>query len=336
MRYFCILMMLALSSCRMATVDDACDILEFSVQDCIYIDLKDVQEVELDELVVIGTIKDAHIIDSNFFIHSSTGLHRFDVHTGNLKASYSRKGPGPEEYVSLWSYNLTEKYVQLYDMNRKRILEYDYDGNFYQSKELPSTYSDKPFQSFVGLGNHYLGKRVYGGLDEPELALYDNEFRYIRDVLPDLTLRSGLMLHPPFTLNHEGKVLYCRYFSNCVYEIGLADPVLKYYIDFGNDSFNAEIDLKDEYEIIDRINDSRKKYAVNFSNFQEDVRFISFSYIYDASKRLAVYDKYKGSSYSLLFVSEDEVTDHMIRSDHDIYVLTQSGEGATRLFRYRI
>lgn len=36
---------------------------------------------------------------------------------------------------------------------------------------------------------------------------------------PEVTLRSGLMLHPPFSIDHTGCILYCRYFSNDIYEI---------------------------------------------------------------------------------------------------------------------
>ena len=326
-----VIFLLIITSCSDSAADDKYDIIEFDICDSIYVKLNDVPGIVLDKQVVIGTIKDVKIIDSILFIHSSTGLHSFDL-SGNLRTSYSRKGRGSEEYSMLWTYNLMDDVVQLYDMNRKMILEYDFDGNFIQSITLPGLASDNPFQVFVSLGEGYLGKRVYGGYEVPELALYDKEFRYIRDLSVDLFLRSGLMLHNPFTLNYRNNILFCRYFSNEVYEISPTGIDLRYKIDFGKHSFREESNLIDEYEIIERINSSRKKYAVNFSEFQEDERFLSFCYIYDASKRIAIFDRKENLSYSFTFFSDDEITEYILRYENNIYIITQNDVGETKLY----
>lgn len=333
--YLYISVSFAVCSCIGTGVNSNEDVLEFDIRDSVHVSLDDLHEVVLDDSVMIGMIKDVQIVDSMLFVHSSEGLHRFDL-SGNLMASFSRRGMGPKEYSSLWSYNLLSDVVQLYDMNRKTILEFDFDGNYLRSVNLSALSSDKPFQAFVCLGDGYLGKRIYGGGDEPELAYYDKDFNYLADASLALTLRSGLMLHHPFTLNHKGNVLYCRYFSNDVYEISPYDAALRCRIDFGKNSFKRGDNLKDEYEIIDEINNSSKRYAVNFSKFQEDEQYMSFCYIFNATQRIAIYDIQEELTFSISFVSDEEITEYILRCGKNIYVLTQNPDKETKLYCYCI
>lgn len=327
---------LVLCGCANQNPNSTAVTLEFDVENYKVIDLNKCHSVCLDNEIAIGMVKSIQIVDSNLFVHSSAGLHLFNLNTGELKISYSRKGRGEDEYISLWSYSITDTIVQLYDMNRKRILEYSIAGKFIQAIDIPSTYSDNPFQAFIPIGDKYLGKRVYGGAsDIPELSLYDSNFRYLGDILPELKLRSGLMLHNPFALNSEGQVLYCRYFDNTIYEITKNTARPTYFIDFNRNSFNKDDEFKDEYDIIDYINTSRTNYAVNFSNIQEDECFLSFSYLYDSSKRIALYDKKDDMTYSVVPISEAEIIDQIYRIGKLIYLLTQSNEGSTKLYKYK-
>ncbi len=337
MRRISILFLLAvICSCNRSDSDKNVITVDFDVDNYQAVNLDEMRGIILDG-VTVGRVKDMLLVDSSLFIHSSSGLHRFSLETGDLEVTYSRRGSGPEEYVSLWCCNVNDSVVQLYDMNRKRLLEYEEDGSFIRNIELPSSYSDNPFQAFVRVGERYLGKRVYGGDSSiPELAYYDENFRYLEDVLQKLNLRSGLMLHPPFTMNSEGNALYCRYFDNAVYEITQDESAIKYRIDFGQHSFENGDDFKDEYDIIDHVNSVKRKYAVNFSAFQEDERFLTFCYLYDASKRLAVYDKDEDMTFSMFFDSESETVDQICRSGNTLYILTQCDDASAKLYEYEL
>lgn len=337
MRRISILFLLAvIYSCNRTDSEINVLTLGFDVDNYHTVNIDEMHGIILDG-VTVGMVKDMRLVDSSLIIHSSSGLHRFSLETGNLEVTYSRKGSGPEEYVSLWCCNVNDSVVQLYDMNRKRLLEYDEDGSFIRSIELPSSYNDNPFQAFVRVGGRYLGKRVYGGDSSiPELAYYDENFLYLEDIQLKLNLRSGLMLHPPFTKNSEGSALYCRYFDNAVYEITQYESALKYRIDFGQHSFDNGDDFKDEYDIIDYVNSAKQKYAVNFSAFQEDERFLTFCYHYDASKRLAVYDRVESKTFSMLFASESEVVDQICRGGNTLYILTQCDDASAKFYEYEL
>lgn len=329
---FIAVIMLAVSCAD--NIQDPAGVLRFDVGNCRKICLEDISGVTMDPAITIGMVKDIAIKDSSVYIHSSSGLHRFSVNTGELITSFSRKGSGPEEYLSIWSYSFTDNYVQLYDMNRKRIMEYTYDGCFVRTHLLTASSADKPFQSITRMGNAYVGKRVFGSEASPELALYDIGFKYVKDIMPEVTLRSGLMLHPPFSIDHTGCILYCRYFSNDIYEILPNEVNVRYHIDFGTNSFEGDSRFRDEYEIIDYLNSSKRKFAVNFSNIQDDDSFLSFCYLYDSSKRLALYDKKSKESVSYIFFSDCEVVDQIARDDNSVYILTQDTGGVTRLYHF--
>lgn len=333
-KYLLFCFIFAFCSCARPLHNTTVITLPFDVDNYKTLNLNKYPCICLDNKAEIGMVKSMKIVDSNLFIHSSAGLHLFSLNTGDLKTRYSRKGHGPEEYITLWSYNIADTVVQLYDINRKHILEYSVIGKFIRTIDIQTFVSEKPFQDFIEIGDNYLGKRVFSGdSDIPELALYDKNFRYQEDVLPELKLRSGLMLHKPFSLNSEGKALYCRYFDNVIYEIGMDSAKPIYFIDFNRNSFNSEGKFKDEYDIIEHINSSRTKYAVNFSDIQEDKNYLSFNYLYNSSKRMAMYNKNEGVTYSFAPISETESINQIYRLDNFLYILTQSDNGITKLYK---
>lgn len=215
----------------------------------------------------------------------------------------SNVGRGPQEYISLWDFGVKEDTLFLYDIDQKRLLFYSFGADYIRTVSLSHFSQDRPFQSLAPLGNHhFVGKRVFGMPDTPELSLYDAAGEYECEI-PFSNLRSGIRLWRQFFPGADEDVLYAPYFSNSIFRIsGRGEASAKYRIDFGKHSL-SEKTWNDEYEAIDRLNADADKYATMVSNIRETPDVLSFQFAFRAQRCLCIFDRKTGEIHAYRFYS---------------------------------
>lgn len=262
--------------------------------------------VLLDDVKKILSVKDQYVIQSK------NNVFAFDAQTGARKMSFSNQGRAQGEFIHLWDVWIEAEQLCMYDMNGKKILYYDLNGVFSKSISVSDKASSNPFQVLAMLRDDcYVGKCVYSGMEASELALYDRNFEFVKEI-GDLKIESGIYLGYPFFVYTPNEVLYYRYLYNDIYAIDAKQNVtVKYYVDFGEHNVPLDPNLKDEYDRIDFVNKHGNKYATLVSNIYESDQYFCFRFVFDGKKCLGVYDKSSGKTAAFTFdtLSELPVTD---------------------------
>lgn len=305
----------------------------------IYVDLKQMEKVDIQsnksqqiyltnggKFTLIDDIKKILFTEYQYIIECRNCVLAFDSKTGVLETSFSGQGRARGEFTKLWDIWLEKDMLYLYDIDSKKILRYDLKGNLLDIHAVAAKAEDIPFQALAELGkNYYIGKRMYSGMEDVELNLYDRNFKFVKEV-GSLKIESGIWLGYPFFVYKPDEVLYYRYLYNDIYSIDEQQNLrVKYYVDFGENNVPLNPDLKDEYDRIDFVNNSSKKYATFVSNIYESEEYFCFRFICDEGKCLGVYDKLKGNTYSFVFTSPASVVD-IYTSDNKAVIVSQDME----------
>ena len=264
--------------------------------------------VDSGKSVLVDEVKKILFTEGQYIIQGRNKILAFDAQSGVCKMAFSGQGRARDEFISLWDVWIEGKTICIYDMNGKKILRYDFNGNLSEVISIADKASNYPFQVLAKtIGGYYVGKRVYGSVKHNiELNLYDKDFEFVKEI-GDLKIESGIYLGYPFFVYSPSEVLYYRYLYNDIYAIDDKQNVtVKYYVDFGENNVPLNPNFKDEYDRIDFVNNSKKNYATLVSNIYESDKYFCFRFAFDGEKCLGVYDKSSGKTASFVFVSSSE------------------------------
>lgn len=272
------------------------------------------------EPVLLGNIKDVSFSGGDIIIEASDGLFRHAGDSGKRVATFARKGRSRNEYVSIWSHWVDSCMLHIYDMNGKKILSYNMDGENISNRQISSDAISSPFQLIVPYENGFIGKRVYDGIGEAEeLALYNSEYEFIKSI-PAFKIKSGIKLHNPFT-HFDNIILYNRYFDNIIYEVSEKGVSERYVIDFMEFNIPNLHSYADEYEVIDYLRKgSNNSHASLISNIYESQTYLSFNFLFDGSRYLAIFDKRIGAVESFNFEVDGLSIENILCNQDKIYI----------------
>ena len=276
--------------------------------------------VWVDEVKKVVSAKDQYVVQCK------NKVLLFDARNGVLKTSFSGQWGPDAQFVGLLDTWVEDDTVCMYDMSRKLIFRNDLNGNAVDVKFVAC---DNSFQYLAKVGEgHYVGKRVYGGMEDSELNLYDENFQFVKEI-GDLKIKSGIYICCPFFVCSPNEILYYRYFSNDIYVIDDKQNVaVKYYVDFGEDNMPVNPNWQDEYDCIDFINSSKENYATLVSNIYESDKYFCFRFAFDGKKCLGVYDKSSGEAASFVFTpsSSASLVDVYVFDDKALLVTQEMGK----------
>lgn len=280
--------------------------------------------VDNGESVLVDEVKKILFIEGQYIIQGRNKILAFDAQNGVCKMAFSGQGRARDEFISLWDTWIEGKNICIYDMNGKKILRYDLNGNLSEIISIADKVSNYPFQVLAKMGGgYYVGKRVYGSVKHNiELNLYDKNFEFVKEI-GDLKIESGIYLGYPFFVYTPSEILYYRYLYNDIYSIDDKQNVtVKYYVDFGKNNVPLNPNLKDEYDRIDFVNNSKKNYATLVSNIYESDKYFCFRFLCEQGKCLGVYDKSSGEASSFVFTpsSSESLVDVYVFDDKALLV----------------
>lgn len=309
--------------CNQEAADGATTIV-LNVNESRYIDLLsggvDLFSLDREEVGLLGSIKNISFSGDNIVVEASNGMFLHDGHNGDMITTFSGRGRSRNEYVDIWSHWVDLEELYIYDMNGKKVLTYGMDGESVATHSINSNASSAPFQLVVPYSNGYIGKRVFDGIGEAEeLALYDAEFNFVRSI-PAFKIRSGIKFHTPFA-RYGDVVLYNRYFDNMIYEVNEMGVEERYIVDFSEYSVPNIDSFADEYDILNYIQrKSDDECATLISNIYESDNYLSFNFLFDAERHLALYDKLTSAVDSFYFGGEDISVENISCNRDRVYI----------------
>ncbi len=290
--------------------------------------------IRLEDGPVIGSVKSIFRTDSVFYIHHGQIMSRYDMQ-GRFLGNISHQGRGPGEYLTLWYCWERDQSVFLYDLDGKKILTYPHDSGTLSERTIDD--QGKRFQAIIPFGKGYVGKMGYDGTEEcRELGFFDENYLFIKPV-GSMTLRSGLWLGNSFAGLGENEVLYWRQLENDIYTIRPDSTIsIKYTIDFVDRNVPKR-DFVDEYEKIDFINSDPNAYATFLSNVSETAENLLFTFIFQAQKHLAVFDKTTRQTRIYHFVLPENQTLHDIfPTREDIFIVATNTTSPNSILVYTL
>ena len=328
--YFLIIILLV--SCKNREYDSSSRTIFVNIDNICELRLKDGKKTQLDTALFIGQIKQIASLDSIIILHTGDYLYGIDPKSGSLTTTYSRKGRSDEEYVSLLGFWNEADTLVLYDFEGRKLLYYNLNGAFIKSVSLSE---DKGFQQLcpIGESGHYIGRRVYGIGEIPELSLYDAGFNFERPVGPRM-LHSGIKLNYPF-FNTGHSALYSSYFLNDIEEITDSTIAVKYNVDFGKYNF-CNSSSKDDFEFLFELNSSKHAIATYISNlFESDNRFCFQFVLKDCGLHYCVYNRISREACVFKFVGDNESVETIITADDSVIVIASDDQGAYSLYSFQ-
>ncbi len=168
----------------------------------------------------------------------------------------------------------------------KRILRYDWDGNYLNALSLQDTYTDiVPNNIFALPNNKYISKNTFGGDHQqtPSYSILDQDFNITLNIA-DRYIENGITFSNNFFAD-EKAVLFWEIFNDTVFSV-INDTTFapKYFINFNTKAIPSNIKSQDTYDIIDFTNnpENRSKYATLVRCVYEDAHYLRFVFAHNA------------------------------------------------------
>lgn len=243
-------------------------------------------KLEFSDSSIIRSVDELRVYDNtHYLIRSRSDLLHFDEN-GNFKNQIGRKGNGPMEYTHFSSFFVKNTSVHIYDFMAKRILRYDWDGNYLNSVSLKDAYTDLvPNYIYPIANNKYISKNTFGGDHQqtPTYSILDQDFN-ITSNITDRYIKNGVNTTNKFFAD-ENAVLFWEIFNDTVFSVTNDTTFApKYFINFNTKSIPSNIKSLDTYDIIDFANkpENKSKYATLVRCVYEDAHYLRFIFAHNA------------------------------------------------------
>jgi hypothetical protein len=147
-------------------------------------------------------------------LHLNKSLFVFDT-TGTFVRKIGNTGGGPGEYSKLVDFDVDSEYIYLYD-RRRRILKYDLQGNFIETKKTPFSVS-----GFKVLKNRkYLFALEEDKDNKYQIIRTDSDFNVEASFFPfpfEYDERRGFLNRNNVLQTVDGTIFYSKHHSDTIY-----------------------------------------------------------------------------------------------------------------------
>ena len=292
------------------------------------LDLSEGKEIKLEftDSSIIRSVDELRVNDNtHYLIRSRSDLFHFDAN-GNFKNQIGGKGNGPMEYTNFSSFFVKNNSVHIYDFMAKRILRYDWDGNYLNSVSLKDAYTDiVPNYIFALPNNRYISKNTFGG-DHQQTTSYsilDQDFN-ITSNIADKYLENGITFSNNFFAD-EDAVLFWEIFNDTVFSVTNDTTYApKYFINFNTKSIPSNIKSLDTYDIIDFTNkpENKSKYATLVRCVYEDAHYLRFIFAHNAEVYYVKSHKANNDTKTYKLSYPDKMVDPLIFFENNTLIVS--------------
>ena len=206
-------------------------------------------EVEATEGSYLTLPINIKMVDSLIYVLDLDEHLRCFDRTGKFIRDGYRKGRGHGEVISLYDFDVDERFVYLLDGAKSAIVKYAHDGRFVESFQLP-------FRAIRF-------KRMYNGLylfalapftladeeESHEVVLTDSCFNIVGRYFTALGYEQSLpMVRTPYFENSAHAAFFAPVYKRGVYQLKDSVLFMKYYLDFKKPYFEPSRKVKGELE----------------------------------------------------------------------------------------
>lgn len=174
-----------------------------------------------------------------FFISSDGKLYKFTV-AGKFLRLIGNIGQGPEEYVGVKDFQINEIDSILYIMDYfgRKMIKYDFDGNFLSSFRLPDDYAVTSFCLNEGRVVFLASTNSVN----PQITLYDEDNSSpVKISRQEREMEKGEgFMGDVYPYEKDGKTFLYHYFNDTVYVLEQDQLQPAYYIKTGKRTFEYE------------------------------------------------------------------------------------------------
>jgi hypothetical protein len=247
------------------------------------------------------------LIDDYLFIKGGGAVYKFDK-DGKFISKIEKEIDGPNGFKNLTDVNLLtdQKRIWIYDSNKRKILQFDYDFNFEINYELGF-----PLFGIERFRNNLLGTPGYMmSINKPHSLLYFSGenlatgYTFEESYLP-FNKEKSKYLHinrdDYFSGTDRGGFNFVNSFNDSIYFIDQDGvPEVEYFIDF-EDKKVLEEDLTNKgystiVDVFSFINSSEKSF--NVGNVYQTNNYLVYRFFNSGKPFVSVYNKKDGSLIS--------------------------------------
>ena len=253
-------------------------------------------------------ISKIELFGSHIYISDYYYIYKFDLN-GKFLTRIGKQGRGPGEYNSqgFQTFLIDKQYQQLiiFDLVSQRMIVYDLDGNFINSKSvdfLPGPMEWVSNEAFVvsNLGFTYESEpwKDFYILDREAKTLGKNKFKKQPDK------RYGIVIYPPIYYTYKGKTRYKNPHENIILEIDESKkPKPVFYIDYGKYEKYEDVDdveIRVKNNVGTNIANPKRYEKIGLLGLSETEGFLFIYYSHQEQRKVGVYDKSKTTFYQLM------------------------------------
>lgn len=131
---------------------------------------------------------------------------------GRFISNIGKKGQGPEEYTNIHDFFVKNDTLNVYDFNRKKILQYSIDGTFFKQKDVEAFSFDRIVPA--NKDNGYVALGTFSNKKEnPKFGWLDNDFQLIKASTEQR--QNGVSL-PNMFFADKDRIIYWEMMNNVI------------------------------------------------------------------------------------------------------------------------
>lgn len=201
------------------------------------IEIQDVVCLDTNDSVLVSDIMKFEFYKNKIYVKDNTEQFFIFDNRGNFINKIFELGRGPNQYSEITDFSIYGDKIVIYDSEISKLLFYDLNGNYLNSKQINwgaehlSFYND----SILLFSNSLSSSNL--------LLIYDIN----RDIICDSFIKHrdeySCILFQNFT-NYKKSIYYTHYTSQILYEVltinNEFNVIPKYYVDFGKNNLNVD------------------------------------------------------------------------------------------------
>ena len=246
--------------------------------------------LEATDSSLVGSTRKVTLKNDVIYVSDGKCLHQFTTNGKHLR-TLERSGGGPQEYVNIWDFTISDKEILIWDQNSRKLIRYSLDNTYINSYKFDNfTATLYPIDT-----NKILFSSSYQGNDEFKFIIRDLETMDIIESFHPINKAQTTYRHFMNQDNYyvyKNVLLFHEPMNNYIFEISHDESNPVRYIDiYGQNP--PETFWEQEYEHVGQINDIAQSEGYRFGTplYAESDAQIVFSFRRDKSFMLCSYLK---------------------------------------------
>lgn len=256
---------------------------------------------------LIGAYPTLSFTDQLVFIKTDNTIKQFD-YDGNHLRTLDKKGSGGDEYIGISDFYVNEKFerIEILDKRQKKMLYYNYDGEFLDNLELGYWAS-----KIIRDSDNRL--YTYSGYDRDEDNIYkinmiDNKTHHAFHEIDEQKSAYLHILNPiNFHKNDKEEILFFEPFNDTIFTLSKQNIEAKYVISYNGhnvpQSFYTQNEFTNVFEFFQEFN--KHDYVNSPYNVIESANNLLFTCRKGSEKYLVLHNKKENNTHTYNTVVDD-------------------------------